>query len=143
MPLNKSDIQKRKPTSSKMEPVIDLRIAAMAKTRELYDHGNAVDYTIRETLKLSVAFWSCLKIQIFPLLNTSRRYILPYTALGVRDVSKHSTGEKDPKEIKLLISSHRRIQQRIENHVEVPPSHLLNDDPEAVHNYRSIIKCSM
>lgn len=53
--------------------MIDLRIAKTC---------NAVDYTIRQTLKLSVVFWKCLKIQIFPLLNTSGRYILPYTVLG-------------------------------------------------------------
>lgn len=62
--------------------MIDSRIAVMAKTRELFDHSNAVGYTIRQTLKLSVAFWKCLKIQIFPLLNTSGRYILSYTVLG-------------------------------------------------------------
>lgn len=65
-----------------MEPMIDLRIAVMAKTRELYGHSNAVDYTIRQTLKLSVAFWKCLKIQVFSFINTSGRFLLPYTVLG-------------------------------------------------------------
>lgn len=43
----------------------------MTKTTEIYDHRNAAEYTTKQTLKTSVAFWEFQKtVENLQVLNT-------------------------------------------------------------------------